>query len=240
MKIKVSIMLFLILATLTGSGQTVNQNNDLILFHGIVMDADTQTSIPNPVYCINKDLSGSCGPDGKFSIYLTRRDTVIFTSLGYRPTTFFISDTLAGREYVAGVFMQTDTISIGEVIIIPRIGDLKTEVMLMKPEYNQELTNAKDNINISVYQGLNNKSLLGDPYTNYEILKQKQRIDAKEKGGIPSDRMIGISPLILIPAAYLLLNGMPEKPLPPAPRISNKELEKIRKIHNDLIYNTKE
>jgi hypothetical protein len=240
MRFKYSIILFLALISLSGSGQSVNSDKDYILFHGIVMDADSQVPIPNPGYRINKYASGSGGIDGKFSFYVTRRDTVIFTSLGYRPTTLYISDTLPGREYVAGVFMQTDTFAIGEVVIVPRIGNLKSEIMLMKPEYNQELANAKDNINISVYQGFNNKSSLGDPFTNYELLKQRQKFDAYEKGGIPSDKMIGISPLILIPAAYLLMNGIPAKPVPPAPRVSNKELEQIQKIHNALIYKKKE
>jgi hypothetical protein len=214
----------------------VKTAGDYILFHGMVMDAELQTPIPNTGYRINNNVLGSGEADGKFSFYVERRDTVLFTSLGYMPTTFYISDTLVGKEYVAGVYMQTDTISIGEVIILPRMGSLKTEMLLMKPEYNQELSNAKDNITISTYQGLNNKSSLGDPYTNYEILKQKQKQDAYEKGGIPSDKMVGISPLLIVPAAYLLMNGMPSKPVPPSPRVSNKELEQIRMIHNELIY----
>ena len=230
----------LFISVLRLSGQSVTSQPDYILFHGIVMDANSQTPIPNPAYSINNIITGTGETDGKFSFYVERRDTVIFTSLGYRPTKFNISDTLVGREYVAGVYLQTDTISIGEVIILPRIGSLKTEMLLMKPENNQELSNAKDNITISTYQGLNNKSILGDPYTNYEILKQKQKQDAYEKGGIPSDKIIGISPLLIVPAAYLLMNGMPSKPVPPAPRVSNKELEYIRKTHNDLIYKGKE
>ena len=214
----------------------MNSTQGFILFHGIVMDAETQTPVPNTDYVINRIPGGASDANGKFSFYVNRGDTVTFTSMGYHSTTLNISDTLRGREYVAGVFLNTDTIVIGEVIIVPRIGDLKTEVMLMKPESNQELINAKDNIKISVYQGLNNQSTLGDPYTNYELLKQKQTIEAYERGGIPSDQIAGISPLLLLPAAYMLMNGLPQKPKPPSPRVSDKELEQIRKIHNQLIY----
>jgi hypothetical protein len=240
MRFKYSIILFLALINLPGSGQSVNPIQRYILFHGIVMDAVSQVPIINPGYRINENLSGTGGADGKFSFYVSRGDTVVFTSMGYRLTTLFVSDSLRVKEYVAGVFMHTDTISIGEVVIVPRPGDLKSEIMKMKPEYNQELSNAKDNISMSVYQGLNNTNTLGDPISNYELIKQKQKIDAYEKGGIPSDRIVGISPLLLLPAAYLLMNGIPSKPAPPSPRISNKELEQIQKIHNDLIYKKKE
>jgi hypothetical protein len=238
MRTSISILLFLSVFRL--SGQNTTSQPDFILFHGIVMDAGSQTPLPNPGYRINRDTGGSGGADGKFSFYVTKGDTVLFTYLGYIPSTMLISDTLAGKEYVAGIYLQTDTISIGEVIIFPRIGDLKTEILMMKPGTSQELINAKDNINISVYQGLNSRSTMGNPNTNYELIKQQQRLDAYEKGGIPSDKMIGISPLLIIPAAYLLMNGLPSKPAPPSPRVTDKDIERIRKIHNDLIYKDRE
>ena len=37
---------------------------------------------------------------------------------------------------------------------------------------------------------------------------------AYEKGGIPSDQTVGLNPLLVIPAAYLLIKGLPEKPGP--------------------------
>ena len=42
---------------------------------------------------------------------------------------------------------------------------------------------------------------------NYAVISQKQKIDAFEKGGIPSDKIVGLNALLLIPAAaYMLLN----------------------------------
>ena len=236
MKAKVVIIALFISVILTSFGQTPTSQPDYILFHGIVMDYDSQLPVPNPAYRINSLISGSGGIDGKFSFYVSKEDTVLFTSLGYSPFAVFIRDTLAGKEYVAGVYLKSDTISIGEVVIFPRMGNLKTEILMMKPTTTQQLNNAKDNINISVYQGLNNASTLGNPNANYSIIKQQQRQDAYEKGGIPSDKMIGLSPLLIIPAAYLLMNGLPQRPEPPSPRVTDKELERIRQIHNDLIY----
>jgi hypothetical protein len=78
---------------------------------------------------------------------------------------------------------------------------------------------------------------LGDPATNYELLRQKQKTDAFERGGIPSDKMVGISPLLLIPAAYLLIHGLPEKPAPLKQQLTNQE---VNQIHNKFLETLKQ
>jgi hypothetical protein len=67
----------------------------------------------------------------------------------------------------------------------------------------------------------------------------KHRIDASEKGGIPSDQMLVFSPFTLIPLVYVLAKGLPENPVPPAPYISPNELNRIRALHDSLIYKSK-
>ncbi len=42
--------------------------------------------------------------------------------------------------------------------------------------------------------------------------------------------MVGISPFMLIPAAYLLMNGLPEQPQTPEPRISKKDLDELNEL----------
>ena len=70
---------------------------------------------------------------------------------------------------------------------------------------------------------------VADPANNYELLRQKQKFDAYEKGGIPSDKMIGLSPFLLVPAAYLLIHGLPEKPTPYKPQLTDQEVDEIHK-----------
>jgi hypothetical protein len=89
------------------------------------------------------------------------------------------------------------------------------------------MENAKYNLSVSSYQGRVNAGRLGDPAMNYEMLRQQQRNDAYSKGQIPSDKIAGISPLLLIPAAYLLINGMPEKPSAVKPTITDQETNMI-------------
>jgi hypothetical protein len=91
------------------------------------------------------------------------------------------------------------------------------------------MDNARYNIAISAYQGRTTQGKLGDPQSNYDLIRQKQKNDAYEKGGIPSDRIAGISPLLLIPAAYLLIHGVPERPAPYENKLTLQELDQIQK-----------
>jgi hypothetical protein len=226
----------IIIALYLFSGLIVNgQDNpvqNFVLLQGIVMDGETELPIANVHYIINNFQGGATGSDGKFSLYMNRTDTVIFSYIGYIDIIFTLSDTLIGNKLLAGIFMQTDTFSVGEVIVIPRMADLRTEFRSGSNQISQDMVNAQNNVSRSAFQGINSQASLGDPETNYQLLKQKQTIDAYEKGGIPSDMMIGINFISIIPATiYLLANGLPERPDPPKPNLSQKEMEKIKAIY---------
>jgi len=191
------------------------------------MDAQTQVPLSGSQIIINRAFSSLSDNEGKFAFYVNRNDTVIFRRLGYKSATFFVSDTLAGREFLAGIYLHTDTLSIGEVVIVPRLVNLRSELFYSRPETSPQIENARYNLELSAYQGRISQGKLGDPASNYEFLRQKQRVDAYEKGGIPSDKMVGISPFMLIPAAYLLMNGLPDRPPPMKPRISQQEIDQL-------------
>ncbi|MCD4769019.1 MAG: carboxypeptidase-like regulatory domain-containing protein, partial [Bacteroidales bacterium] len=189
---------------------------DLVLLHGVVMDASSLQGLPNVHYIVNNDYGGISGTDGKFSMFLERMDTIVFSYLGYQNVTFILSDTLRGDKFVAGIFLKSDTLSIGEVIVFPRLGDLRSEFRSTTGQISPELVNARHNLEILTYQGLNTSAPLDDPQANYDILKRKQIINAYEKGAIPSDKMIELNFISIIPAGiYLIVNGLPEKPEPP-------------------------
>ncbi|MCJ7820724.1 MAG: hypothetical protein MUP53_05940, partial [Bacteroidales bacterium] len=141
--------------------------------------------------------------------------------------------------YMAGVFMSPDTLMIEGVIVVPRLGNIKAEIMADRSPADQELINASNNLKLSVYQGLTGANKLGNPAMNYELLRQKQRIDAYEKGGIPSDKMVALSPFFIVPLIYVLAKGLPDDPVPPAPHISSRELQQIRALHDSLLYRKK-
>ena len=105
--------------------------------------------------------------------------------------------------------MKNDTIGIGEVIIMPKFSNLKSEILNAPVTRPQEMENAKYNIAISTYLGKTTTGKLGDPASNYNFIRQQQKTEALEKGGIPSDKIAALSPFMLIPAAYLIIHGFP-------------------------------
>jgi hypothetical protein len=211
------------------SGQDVKNQETRMLFHGMVMDGQNETPLANAQIFINKSFLSVSDDNGKFAFYAGRSDTVIFRLLGYKPAYFYISDTLAGKEFIAGVYMHADTVSIDEVIIMPRLANLKSDLFSPRSDASQLTENANNNLAISAYQARMTQNKLGDPAINYEVLRQRQKNDAYTKGQIPSDRIMGLSPLLLIPAAYMLLHGLPEKPPPLQPRLTEQEVNEIHK-----------
>jgi hypothetical protein len=205
-------LLLIILILKSGLAQEKEGFVKTILFHGLVMDGSTLLPLGNVQVLINRKFSTASGADGLFAFYVNRKDTVTFSSLGYKSTDVQISDTLKGEDFIAGIYLKSDTLEIGEVIILPRFRNLKSEIMNAQLPYAAEMENAKYNVAISAYQGRTTVGSLGDPATNYALISSRQKMLAYSKGGIPPDQMVALSPLILIPAVYLLIHGLPEKP----------------------------
>lgn len=215
--------------------QQKGRTDNPILFRGVVIALPNQERLGGSQIFVNRSFTSVSKPDGTFSIYAFKKDTVVFTSLGYKPASLMISDTLRATEFLTGVYLQSDTIEIGEIIILPRLSNLKAEMMNPRVEPDAKMNNAKSNITIASYQGRTTQGKLGDPSINYQIVREKQKIAAFERGGIPTDKMVGLNPFILIPAVYLLVKGMPEVPKPPEPRISDKELDELNMLYKEYL-----
>ncbi len=215
------------------------QQSTFILFHGIILDSGTREPLTGAHYINMHSSAGAADGRGQVSFYARPLDTVTFTCVGYKDLRMVISDTLYAKEYTAGIYMSSDTLMIEEVVVRPRLGNLRAEIMADRPPADQEMINAANNLKLSAYQGLTSTSELGDPAMNYEFLRQKQRTEAIEKGGIPSDKMVGLSPFTIIPLIYILAKGLPEDPKPPAPYISARERQQIRALHDSLVYGKK-
>ena len=205
-----------------------------ILFHGIVMDANTLAPISNTQVLINNAFSYLSNIDGTFSFYVFRKDTVVFKHLGYKATEWLVSDSLKGKEFNAGIYLHTDTVIIGEVIIVPRFNNLRSEIMNAPSKIPATMDNARYNVAISGYQGRTTTGKLGDPSSNYSLLRQKQNTDAYERGGIPSDMITGINPFLLVPAAYFLIHGS-EKPEPMEKKLSKEEIDQINQKYLEYL-----
>ena len=212
-----------------GFSQVEQTSAKKILLNGIVQDAATLTPLGHSQIIVNRFYRSSGDENGSFSIWVNRKDTVVFSMLGYKTEVLYVSDTLAGPEFMVGVFMNSDTLSIGEVVIIPRLLSLKSEILKAPVAANPEMENAKYNLEIAAYQGKVTTGNLVDASSNYSLIRSQLRTSAFEKGGIPSSQMAQLSPLLLVPALYLLMNGLPEAPAPMKSTLTKKELDQIHK-----------
>jgi hypothetical protein len=222
------------------------QQAEPILFHGVILDAETHQPLTGAHYRVRGlssssteatgRSSGAADSRGMVSFYARHLDTVTFTCVGYKDYIMPVHDSLRAPEYVAGVYLTSDTLMMAAVVVMPRIGNLRSAIMSQPPATNQELINATNNLRLSAYQGLTSASKLGDPASNYEVLRQQQRYAAYEKGQIPADKMLGINPFTLISLIYFLAVGPPEVPEPPIPYITAREMENLRAVHDSLIY----
>ncbi|MHC1733981.1 MAG: hypothetical protein AB9888_18365 [Bacteroidales bacterium] len=228
--------LLLLFFTVLNLPETLAQQSGSILFHGVIFDAASSQPLPDAHYKIKGRTAGAADGRGMFSLYARWHDTITFTCIGYREYSMTVQDTLRAREYTAGIYLTSDTTMIPEVIVIPRLGNIRAEIMAELPAPSQEMINASNNLRMGTYQGLTTQPELGDPLVNYELLRQTQRMEAYEKGQIPSGQMVGLSPLILIPLIQRLASGPPEEPAPPAPHISAREMEHLRRVHDSLIF----
>jgi hypothetical protein len=210
-KLLFSCLVFLLLFIDTVLSQQKDQSDIKILFQGRLFDSETYKPLPGSQLFINQKFTSVTDDDGSFAVYVNVNDSLVFRRAGYKPEKMVVSDTLVGKQYVAGIFMTTDTLDIGEVIIVPRMISLRSRLFNTRSVPSAEMENARQNIAISAYQGRVSTGKLGDPTSNYELLRQNQKINAFEKGGIPSDKIVGFSPFMLLSAAYLLINGLPEK-----------------------------
>ncbi len=231
------ILLFILLITSSLSGQVLRDSepDTVMLFQGLVVDAGTLNPVEGSQIIINRVFTAVTDDEGKFAFYVKRNDTVTFSMLGYKSAILHIGDTLSGKEFIAGVYLHTDTLEIAEVVIVPRTTNLRSEIFTSHPETSQVMENAKYNLEVSSYQGRVSQGKLGDPSLNYEVLRQQQRTDAYTKGQIPPDRIVGFSPLMIIPAAYLLMNGLPGKPPALKPQLTEQEVDELHRRYLETI-----
>ena len=115
-----ALLLLICVATFPVKGQEKEESSIKILFQGVVFDSKTLETLPNSQVSVNRSFLSVSDMDGSFALYVNVRDTVRFSRLGYKPESIVISDTLVGKQYLAGIFMNSDTLSIGEVVIVPR------------------------------------------------------------------------------------------------------------------------
>ena len=199
-------LVFFLLSSFELSGQSDKLSP--IKISGIVFESDSLKPLPYAHFqVLDEGRAGLTNSSGRFEVFVISGDTLKFTYVGYKATYYKVQDTLNTGEYVVGVFMSRDTILIREVVVYPRRRDLRQDFMSIKMEPDWEMDNAKRNIKIASYQGINGKQVAWDSDASYKMTSQKRKTAALNEGMVAPDQMVGINFLILIPYALYKLNN---------------------------------
>jgi hypothetical protein len=93
---------------------------ELVQFSGIVMTADSLMSLPYVNIFSTRTRRGSYSDfNGYFSFVAQKGDTIMFTCIGYKNSSFVIPDTLSAMKYSMVKLLTSDTFYLDEAVIRP-------------------------------------------------------------------------------------------------------------------------
>jgi hypothetical protein len=124
-------------------------------FSGIIYNSD---ELKNPLGKVNISKTNLLGTSsnvvGEFFIDVKPNDTLVFSHIGFHPITLTIPDSLTSGSLVAKLFLVSDTVSLEQVYIssLQDFNSFKNQFLSMDVVPNQELSNAQNNIKLSMYE----------------------------------------------------------------------------------------
>jgi hypothetical protein len=124
------------------------QDKELIQFSGIIVENDSLRPIPFTKVIIKNSGRGTFADYyGYFSFVAQKKDTIVFSALGYKKNQYIIPDTLSGNKYSLIQTLSSDTILLKSVVIYPwPTPEQFKEVFLSTNVPDDDLARAKKNL----------------------------------------------------------------------------------------------
>lgn len=123
------------LAMSVASVSAQDENKRFIQIDGLT--ADDKGYIVPDVSIYSKHLRRGAASDhrGIFSIISLPGDTIFFSAIGYKSTILTVPPSITGNHFITDVILVTDTIMIGEVLVLPwkTYSEFKRAVVENKP-----------------------------------------------------------------------------------------------------------
>lgn len=129
--------------------QVQGQDYRLIQFSGVVISGDSLSPIPFVNVIIKNTYRGTLTDFyGFYSFAAQRGDTILFSSLGFKPAHYVIPDTLSNDRYSLIQVLNQDTIRLNEVVIskLPSANEFKDAFMNLQIP-NDDYQRAMYNLN---------------------------------------------------------------------------------------------
>jgi len=167
------------------------QDKDLIQFSGIVVEADSLIPVPFTRIIIKNSNRGTIADFyGYFSFVAKKKDTIIFSGLGYKKAVYAIPDTLTGNKYSLIQVLRFDTIVMTTTVIYPwpSVDEFK-KVFLTNAIPDDDLQRAKKNL---AKEEMKEKfeTMAMDGNMNYKSQMQQQYNRLYWAGQYPSNNLL--------------------------------------------------
>jgi len=113
-------VLFSLLVSSAIHAQELIKEDSLVQFSGVVVSGDSAQSIPFVTIIVtNRSIGTITDHRGAFSFVATKGDSIRFSSVGFKPASIVIPDTLSGKRYSLIQMLSNDTINLPEAVIYP-------------------------------------------------------------------------------------------------------------------------
>jgi hypothetical protein len=115
-----SIFVFVFLILLKVNTQAQVTDTMLVQFSGVVVTADSLKPIPFASINVENSYRGTLSDlNGFFSFVARKKETIVFSCLGYKSVEYVIPDTLTKDRYSLIQMMRPDTLYLNETFIYP-------------------------------------------------------------------------------------------------------------------------
>jgi hypothetical protein len=155
------------------------------------LTADELGNIVPDVSIFSKHLRRGAASDhrGIFSIISVPGDTIFFSAIGFKPTLLTVPGTAAGNHYITDVIMVTDTILIGEVIVLPwkTYSEFKRAVLENKPA-DPLIENME--YNLAMIQQQIWSDMTSTPGQAYRYTMQQMSDNLYTRGQMPANNLL--------------------------------------------------
>ena len=162
-----------------------------VSFSGIVFNSDSlNVPLGQVNIIVNKKKGTSSNAQGEFSINVSANDTIVFSHIGYYPTTVFIPDSIREGKLVAKLFLVSDTVDLEQVVInlLNEYENFKKSFLTMSKNDDKELVNAQNNINLSIHEARTTTEWTVED--KLENALQKEANKSIYYGQIPPENMV--------------------------------------------------
>ncbi len=223
MNLKYRLSLIILLLFSFGNTSMAQVLSDSIHFSGIVYDADSITPITNVHVSLNEKGTSTTN-NGQFSFWIQKGDSLRFSHISYQNFYWLVPDTIDNPDMLLGLFMSKDTSVLAEIVIYPRLPELES-LMTKQVKEDQDIRNAKNNLNIMAYQARHNRVTTWDAEMNTDMKLRGYEMSATYNGLLPPDEIVPIT--AIVPLAIALVRQKYNS--------QHQEMLKVTPLEEDLI-----